>query len=133
MNINRTICIGHLTADPEIKTLPSGQTVCTFSVALNESYKKGADVVEHVSYINCTAFGKLGETVTRYCQKGKQIAVEGRLRQERWQTQEGKSSSRVVVVVDSVQFLGARNGQEEPHQVAQSMGPGVGQSEDIPF
>ncbi len=109
-DINRVYLIGRLTADPELRTIPGGAQVCSFSLANNRSYtRQNGESVEEVSYFNCTAWGKGGEILHRYAGKGKQLAVEGRLRQRRWQNAEGKNQSAVEIVVDNFQFLGSRS------------------------
>ena len=108
-DINRVYLIGRLTADPELKTISGGSQVCSFSIANNRSYtRQNGESVEEVSYFNCTVWGKLGEILHRYAGKGKQIAVEGRLRQRRWQGPDGKNQSAVDIVVGNFQFLGSR-------------------------
>lgn len=128
-DMNRVHLIGHLTADPELKTIPGGTQVCTFSLANNRSYTKNGEAVEEVSYFNCTAWGKQGEILTRYAGKGKQVAIEGRLRQKRWQSSDGKNVSAVEIVIDNFQFLGSKQGAATPEHTAES--PHA--EEDIPF
>lgn len=108
-DINRVYLIGRLTADPELKTIPGGSQVCSFSLANNRSFtKQNGEAVEEVSYFNCTVWGKLGEILNRYAGKGKQVAIEGRLRQRRWQSPDGKNQSAVDIVVENFQLLGGR-------------------------
>lgn len=126
-DINRVYLIGRLTADPELKTIPGGSQVCSFSVANNRSFtRQGGEAVEEVSYFNCTAWGKQGEILTRYAGKGKQVAIEGRLRQRRWQSNDGKNQSAVEIVVENFQFLGGRReeGGAGPDTGAGSYGNG---------
>ncbi|MBW7858600.1 MAG: single-stranded DNA-binding protein [Leptonema sp. (in: Bacteria)] len=101
--------IGRLTGDPELKSVAGGSQLCSFSLANNRSYsRQGGDAVEEVSYFNCTLWGKPGEIFHKYASKGKQVAIEGRLRQRRWQTPEGKNQSAVDIIVENFQFLGGR-------------------------
>lgn len=101
--------IGRLTGDPELKTIQSGSQVCSFSIASNYSFsRQNSSPVEEVSYFNCSLWGKGGEIFHKYATKGKQVAIEGRLRQRRWQNQEGKNQSTVDIVVENFQFLGGR-------------------------
>lgn len=128
-DINRVYLIGRLTADPELKTIPGGSQVCSFSVANNRSFtRQGGDAVEEVSYFNCTAWGKQGEILTRYAGKGKQVAIEGRLRQRRWQSNDGKNQSAVEIVVENFQLLGGRReeGGASPDAGGYSNGYGAG-------
>lgn len=110
-DINRWIGGGRLTADPEQKHLHTGSVVTDFSLAVNRAYKThGGELREEVSYIKCSAYGKLGEIVMRYCHKGRQVIVDGRLRQDRWTDQDGTQRSAVRVICDAVQFVGPKSG-----------------------
>ncbi len=95
---NSVQLIGRLTADPELNFTKDGTAVCNFSIALNGRH-------DEVDYIDVTAWGALGENISEHKHQGDQIAADGRLRQERWETDEGAKRSRVVVVANSVQFL----------------------------
>lgn len=108
MNLNRVVLTGNLTRDPELRSTPSGTSVCQFSIAVNGREKRGGEWQDRADFFDCVAWGSMGESLARYKQKGDPLAVDGRLRQERWQTQGGDNRSRVVVVADSVQFLGSR-------------------------
>jgi single-strand DNA-binding protein len=118
-DINRVYLIGRLTADPELKTISGGSQVCSFSIANNRSYtRQNGETVDEVSYFNCTIWGKPGEILHRYTGKGRQIAIEGRLRQRRWQGSDGKNQSAVEIVVENFQLLGGRTEAGAP-EVAQ--------------
>ncbi len=109
-DLNRVFILGRLTRDPETRQLPTGATLCRFSIANNRSYTQNNEKKEEVSYFNCIAWGKLGEIIQKYCQKGKQVAIEGRLRQNSWQDTEGKKVSSVEINVENLQLLGGNNG-----------------------
>lgn len=114
-DLNTVTMIGRLTADPQLKQTQGGGQICSFSVACNHSYSRSnGEKVEEVSYFNCTAFGKIGEVLNRYAEKGKQVAVEGRLKQRRWQDDSGKNHSAVEVVVENFQLIGSRNDNDIP-------------------
>lgn len=109
-DLNRVVIIGRLTADPELKQAQGGWQICSLSIANNHSYSRSnGEKVEEVSYFNCSAWGKLGEALHRYASKGKPIAIEGRLRQRRWQGSDGKNQSAVDIVVENFQLLGSRD------------------------
>lgn len=109
-NINITIIAGHLTRDPELKQLPSGTSVCEFAVAVSRKWKDK----EEVSFFDVTAFGKTGEFVNQYFNKGKAILVQGRLKQDRWEDkQSGQKRSKVGIVADQVQFVGGKGGESK--------------------
>lgn len=103
---NKVILLGNLTRDPELRTIPSGQTVCGFSLAVNRSWKNAdGETQEAVDYIDCNAWGKAGELINQYMQKGRAILVSGRLQQRSWE-QDGQKRSKVEVVVEDFNFVG---------------------------
>lgn len=104
-SINQVILMGNLTRDPELRTTPSGQNVCSFSLAVNRSWQ-GSDGTQQdaVDYFDVTAWGKLGELVNQYLSKGRKCLVQGRLSQRSWE-QEGQKRSKVEVVASDVTFL----------------------------
>ena len=109
-SFNQVILMGNLTRDPELRQTPNGQNVCSFSLALNRSYK-GADGnwQEATDYIDIVAWGPLGERVAQYLSKGRPCLVNGRLQSRQWE-QEGQKRSKVEVVAQDVTFLGGAGG-----------------------
>lgn len=109
-SFNQVILMGNLTRDPELRAIPSGQQVCSFSLALNRSYK-GSDGnwQEATDYIDVVAWGPLGERVAQYLSKGRPCLVNGRLQSRSWE-QEGQKRSKVEVVAQDVTFLGGAGG-----------------------
>lgn len=107
---NKTILMGNLTRDPESRTTPNGQSVTNFSLAVNRTWK-GADgnQQEAVSYIDCVAWGRTGEVIAQYMQKGRPILVSGRLEQRSWE-QDGQKRSKVEVIVEDFNFVGGGAG-----------------------
>lgn len=111
-NINRVILTGNLTFDPELKSLPSGTSVCKLRVACNTSQKDGAtgEWRDKPNYFDVTVWGAQGENCARYLAKGRPVAIDGRLDWQEWQDKEtGKNRSKVEIVADRVQFLGGRD------------------------
>jgi single-strand DNA-binding protein len=110
-SFNQVILMGNLTRDPELRQTPNGQSVCSFSLALNRSYK-GADGnwTEATDYIDVVAWGPLGERVTQYLTKGRPCLVNGRLQSRSWE-QDGAKRSKVEVVAQDVTFLGGAGGE----------------------
>ena len=105
---NKVIILGNLTRDPELRTTPSGQTVCSFSLAVNRSWKNASgETQEAVDYIDCNAWGKAGEIISQYMQKGRALLVSGRLQQRSWE-QDGQKRSKVEVVVEDFNFVGSQ-------------------------
>jgi single-strand DNA-binding protein len=104
MSLNSVNIMGNLTRDPEIKTIPSGKSVCTMSIANNRIYTKAGDKVTEVSYFDVDVWGPIAENCAKYLKKGSGIIVEGRLRQDRWE-KDGKTQSRVRIVANSIHFM----------------------------
>jgi single-strand DNA-binding protein len=110
-NINRVIITGNLTTDPELRSLPSGTSVCKLRVACNTRRKDNAsgEWVDKPNYFDVTVWGAQGENCARYLSKGRPIAVDGRLEWREWETPEGHKRQAVDIIADSVQFLGGRD------------------------
>lgn len=107
-SFNQVILMGNLTRDPELRQIPSGQSVCSFSLALNRSYKGGdGEWQEATDYIDVVAWGPLGERVAQYVTKGRPVLVNGRLQSRSWE-QDGQKRSKVEVNAQDVTFLGGR-------------------------
>jgi single-strand DNA-binding protein len=136
-DLNRVALIGRLTRDPELKYIQNGSAVAHFTIASNRIYTTNTgEKKEEVSYFDCTAWGKMGEILAEYCQKGRRIAVEGRLQQRRWEDQEGSKKSKVEVVADNIQFLDGKQSSEQTVSSASSEAPqpvGVSGGGDNPF
>ena len=104
MYINRAFVLGNLTRDPELRALPSGGNVCSFSLATNRSFKKAdGSKQEEVQFHNIVVFGKQAEQVGQYLKKGSSAYVEGRLQTRSWDGDTGKQF-RTEIVADVVQF-----------------------------
>lgn len=105
-DINYVILIGRLTADPNYKITQNGTALCTFTIANNRKYKKqSGELVTETNFLNCTAWGKLSDFSRNYLKKGMQVVVEGRIRQNSWQSEEGKTQSSFNVIVNNIQIL----------------------------
>lgn len=107
MNTNSVIITGNLVRDPELRETNAGP-VCSFAVAVN-GYKD-----DDVSYVDVTAWNKTAELVTQYCSKGKKVAVTGRLKQDRWQDNDGNNRSKLAVVASQVEFLSSVESDAKP-------------------
>jgi len=115
---NRVILMGNLTRDPELRTLPNSQTqVCDFALAVNRRWKDadGGDR-EEVVFIDCAAFGKTGQTIGENLTKGRPIHIEGRLKFEQWEQEDGQRRSKIRVVVEQFRFVDRKPGNAEPAQ-----------------
>jgi len=106
---NKVVLMGNLTRDPELRAIPSGQNVCSFSLAVNRTWKNASgEQQEAVDYIDCNIWGKPAEIINQYMKKGSGILVSGRLQQRSWE-QEGQKRSKVEVVVEDFNFVGGPN------------------------
>ncbi|MFA5841474.1 MAG: single-stranded DNA-binding protein [Candidatus Paceibacterota bacterium] len=144
MYINKALVYGNLTRDPELKSLPSGNKVCTFSVATNRVWKsQDGSKQESTDYHNIVVFGRQAETSAQYLKKGAGAFIEGRLQTRSWE-QEGQKKYRTEIVADRVQF-GPRLGGASSVSASQAAPQAVDETpaidypeedinpEDIPF
>ena len=105
MYLNKAYIIGNLTRDPELKALPSGTKVCSFSIATNRSYKdKDGERKDTSEFHNIVAFSKLGELSAQYLKKGQQALVEGRIQTRSWDAPNGEKKYRTEIIADNIQF-----------------------------
>jgi single-strand DNA-binding protein len=135
VSFNRTILVGNITRDPELRFTSSGVAVCNFGLAVNRVRSK----VDEVDFFDVTAWRELGETITNYKKKGDPILIEGRLQYRSWEAQDGTKRSKIEVVADNVQFLsraegnGDAGGQGKAEGKAQGGGATEDEYSDIPF
>ena len=108
-DINIVTLVGRLTRDSELKYTNGGTAVCKFSLAVNRKKRSGDQWTDEVSYFDVVLWGKQGEALQQYLGKGKQVAVSGELRQNRWE-QDGQSRSKVEIVANNLQLLGGNTG-----------------------
>jgi single-strand DNA-binding protein len=151
-NINRVIITGNLTRDPELRSLPSGNSVCSMRVACNGRRRNPStqEWEDQPNYFDVTVWGAQGENCSRFLSKGRPVAVDGRLQWREWTDKEGQKRQSVDIVADSVQFLGGRddagngNGFSSGARATESDVPidtgvferapaGAAADEDIPF
>ena len=139
-NLNVVVITGNLTSDPELRSLPSGTSVCKLRVAVNTRRKNGSsgEWQDKANYFDVTVWGAQGENAARFLSKGRPVGIQGRLEWREWETQEGAKRQAVDIIADAVQFLGSRpdsaSGDSEPPDSAFDPTPGefVG-DDDIPF
>lgn len=121
-SFNKALLMGNLTRDPELRYLPSGQAVTSFTLAMNRTYNsQGGEKKEETSFIRVVVWGRLGEVCNEYLKKGSPAFVEGRLQSRSWEAQDGTKRSTIEVVAQSVQFLSRapRSGGAEPTEIPQ--------------
>lgn len=147
--LNKVFLIGRLTRDPEIRFLPSGTQVTTFSIAVNRRFKVGDDWREETYYFDIETFGNLAERLGKQLNKGTQILIEGQLRQDRWETSSGEKRSKIKVVADKVNLIGgiprdlqsttasninaSNTNEEAPLDLPEEIDDVLDTDEDVPF
>ncbi len=109
-NINRVVMTGNLTKDPELRSLPSGTSVCELRIACNtrRTDQASGEWVDKPNYFNVKVWGAQGENAARYLAKGRPVAIDGRLDWREWEAQDGAKRQAIDIIADSVQFLGSR-------------------------
>lgn len=144
-SFNKIVIVGYLGRDPEIRYTPTGMAVCNFSIATTERRKdKTGEMQDQTTWFRVTVWGKQAEVANQYLSKGRQVYVEGRLRQEEYTDRDGARRTALEVNATDVQFLGPRGdeagGGPAPRQSGgqSSSGPDVpepdgARDEDIPF
>ena len=111
-SVNQVFLMGNLTRDPELRQTPSGQNVCSFSLALNRSYRdQSGEWQEATDYVDIVAWGPLAERVAQYLSKGRRVLVQGRLQSRSWE-QDGQKRNKVEVLANDVTFLDSRPGSD---------------------
>ena len=108
-NLNSILLEGNLARDPELRYTPQGTPICTLNVASTRTYKLGGERVEEVSFVEATTCGKLATVCAEHLAKGRGVRVVGRIKQERWEDQDGATRSKVVIVAEHVEFQPVRN------------------------
>jgi len=137
MNLNKTFLIGNLTRDPELKTLPSGGSVCNFSIATNRTWndKSSGQKKQDTEFHNIVVFGKMAESTAEYMKKGSSLLVEGRIQTRSWEGQDGVKKYKTEIVAESIQFgakssSSSQQSEQEPSEPEEEEEIKV---EDIPF
>ncbi len=112
--LNKVFLIGRLTRDPEIRFLPSGTQITTFTIAVNRAYKTkdSSEWKEETYFFDVEAFGYLAERLGKQLNKGTQVLVEGQLRQDKWETSSGEKRSKIKIVADKVNMLSAAKAEK---------------------
>jgi single-strand DNA-binding protein len=105
--MNKAIIIGRLTRDPEMRTTTSGVNTTTFTVAVSRNYT-GANGERETDFLNCVAWRKQAENIAKYCTKGSQVAVEGRIQTRSYDAQDGTKRYVTEIIADNVTFLGGK-------------------------
>ena len=120
-DINSVVIVGRLTRDAELRYLNSGTAVASISIAVNRSKKDGDQWISEANFFDVSYFGKGAEGIKTYLTKGTQIAVQGSLRQDRWE-KDGQKFSRVNILADSIELLGSRSSSSQNNGNSDSFG-----------
>lgn len=135
--VNKVIVVGNLGQDPEVRYSQSGIAICSMSIAVGERVKEGDSWREHTEWVRVVAFGKTAENASEYLKKGRQVYVEGRLRQSSYKDKEGNEKRKTEVNADTLVFLGGDRhvdsaGQRMPkHRQADFGSDGKGSTDDL--
>ena len=142
-NINRVVMTGNLTADPELRSLPSGTSVCKLRIACNTRRKNGStgEWEDKPNYFDVTVWGAQAESCRRYLSKGRPVAVDGRLEWREYEARDGTKRQAVEIIAETVQFLGSASDAQadpraharEPDRGPPAQSPSEVSEDDIPF
>ncbi len=113
-SFNRVILVGNVTRDIELRHIPSGTAVTDLSIAVNERIKRNEQWVDDVNFFDVTLWGRTAEIASMYLQKGSPVLIEGRLKQDTWEQEDGQKRSKVKIIGERMQMLGAKSGNA-PH------------------
>jgi single-strand DNA-binding protein len=129
-NLNKVLLIGNLTRDPELRYIPSGSAVASFTMAMNRVYKlQTGEKKEETSFVRVVVWGRMGEICGEYLKKGRPVFVEGRLQSRSWDGPDGQKRNTMEVIATSVQFLGAPGGKGADREAPENLSGG---KEEIP-
>ena len=130
-SLNKVLLMGNLTRDPQLSYLPSQTAVVEFGMAMSRKFKKqDGSMAEDTCFVDCQLFGKRAEVVNKYFKKGEPIFVEGRLKFDQWQAQDGTKKSKLRVFVENFEFIGKGGGGQGGGQSRQS-GSGAAETSDF--
>lgn len=109
-SFNKVILLGNLTRDPETRVTSNGLTICKLGLAVSRVFStREGERKEETTFVDIDAFGKQAEVITKYMRKGKPLMVEGRLKLDQWETNDGQKRNKLKVVLENFQFVGGRD------------------------
>jgi single-strand DNA-binding protein len=150
-SFNKVILMGNLTRDPEMRVTANGHTICKMGLAVSRTYStRDGERREETTFVDIDAFGKQAEVISKYMRKGRPIMIEGRLKLDQWESNEGQKRSKLGVILENFQFLGgpreegegggyekssppARDSGSAPSAPAEQTGDSDALDEDVPF
>ncbi len=110
-NYNKVLLLGNLTRDVELRYTPNNTQVANIGIAVNRRYKGGdGEFKEETTFVDCEAWGRTAEVMSQYLSKGRPVFLEGRLKLDTWQDQQGNNRSKLKVVIENFQFVDSREG-----------------------
>jgi len=108
-NLNKVMLMGNLTRDPELRYLPNNTPVVAVGMAINRRWRNQAgEQQDETTFVDCEAFGRTAEVINQYLQKGRPLFIEGRLKLDQWQDQNGNNRSKMKVIIESFQFVDSK-------------------------
>ena len=131
-DINKVILVGRITRDSELAYTGGGYPILKFSIAVNRRRKQGDQYVDEASFFDIRLWGKFAEALKPYTDKGQAVAIDGTLKQERWETQSGDKRSRVVIDASYIQLLGGKREADSPSRQGAPPLPGASPSSPPP-
>jgi single-strand DNA-binding protein len=130
-NFNQVILVGNLTRDPDLKHMPSSDVVSSCAMAINRKWTgKDGKPREDATFVEFSAYGKIGEILNQYGRKGLPIMIEGRLKLDQWTAQDGSKRNRLMVIAENIQLLGRPDKQDATHPDAS---PAQAASDETPW
>ena len=133
-SFNRVILVGNLTKDVELRHIPSGTAVTDISLAVNERVKKNDQWVDDVNFFDVTLWGRTAEVAGMYLSKGSSVLIEGRLKQDKWEQEDGQKRSKIKIIGERMQMLGAKGGGGTHHnEAAQAIAQAGPHEDEVPF
>jgi len=135
-DINKAVLVGRLTRDSELSYTNTGFALTKFSIASNRRKKQGDQWIDEANFFDIIVWGKRGEALANYLKKGTQVAIEGELRQERWE-KDGVKRSKVSIEATNIQLLGGKSDKQESQDYSPKTDPkfknGGGFEDDVPW
>lgn len=139
-SVNKVFLMGNLTRDIEVRRISPDTSVAHIGIAVNRRFRtRDGDNREETTFVECEAWGRTGELMSQYLNKGRPVFIEGRLKLDQWQDREGNNRSRLKVVVENFQFVDSKGGEGGGGRASTAANSGSEQSfepleeDDIPF
>jgi|TARA_R110002012_G_C11564946_1_gene603760 single-strand DNA-binding protein len=133
MSVNKAILVGRLGADPELRTTGGGTSVVNMRMATSDRRKEGDQWVDHTEWHNITVWGRSAENVAKFCSKGKELFVEGRIQSRKYTDKTGVERYSTEIVADNIRFLGSKKDSNDSYQNSGGHSSSSSNDEHIPF